>query len=331
MNSRFRIGCLHLLVAAAFLALPSARALAGSFPVVGGSYSANVALRLDSSAHQLSSVTGVRTNCSVQGGSAADVVDGSMATWALQGVQDSNASATVTLTLDKVYQLNKLVTQYGPGLGVPPGTYELRLSADGSSWTTCVPRKAITAQGHTDTFPATDAKYVAWQAWGPGSDISGTKYLYMMEMMAFAASTSPQAPQKDEGYSIGHTGSLLSKSGWTSWAQPENVIDNNLLNYAIASPAGTCILDLGAPLILYHIRAPFYSGQNWANSGKIEIGADTNTWTTIVNQTPFSGGNFSFSPQKARYVRLSGDGGGAMLELEVFALPPPPGTIINAK
>ena len=138
-------------------------------------------------------------------------------------------------------------------------------------------------------------------------------------------------PMKDDGYNIVHTGTIISKSGWISWAQPEYLIDHDVLSYAIASPPGVAVIDLGGVYELYHIRCPFYPGQNWANGGKVEISRDQLSWMTIAEATPFGGGNFTFEPQYVRYIRISGDGGGALLEVEAFALPPAPGTVIVIK
>ena len=115
-------------------------AQATPFPISGGSYTADVAYRVDAASTQLSSATGTLVNCSTQFGSPGDTVNLGYGPWALMGMQDASATATSHIVLDKVYNLNKILTQYGDFL---PSQYEIRTSPDGAS---CFKRPSTSAR-----------------------------------------------------------------------------------------------------------------------------------------------------------------------------------------
>jgi len=248
---------------AAMAMMVCAQVEATDFPAAGGSYLANVAVRLDAAGNSLGTATGTMTNCSTQSGGPADVINYGFGPWALQGMADANATATASITLDQVYTLNKIRLQYGDFL---PATHELRASADGLTWTPLLPQ---TAAGSTDvTFSPTPVRYLDWQAWGPGA--SGG-YGYLMEALAYI-SDSVAPPQKEDGYNLMITSSLVSQDGWISWAGAGNLRDSSLYSYSIRETEGVpahALFDLGDTYALANARVDFAYGQNWMGGGKL--------------------------------------------------------------
>lgn len=306
------------------------------FPVSGGNYTANVAFRVNKNGVQLSSVSGSLTNCSTQSGSAAAVVDYAFSPWAIMNIQDSNATAVIRVTLDSLYNLNKIRTLYGD---YKPAEYEIRVSPDDSSWTTIASRRAPPPGLVTnDTFAAQDVKYIVWQVWGPGTTAGGpTLYAYEKELMAFVATNSPTAPQKEDGYNVAFLGSVISSDGWLSFAGAVYLIDHNTDTYGIRDTEGVpahAVIDLGMSYRLVHLRLDFTYGQTWGGGGKFEISNDQTAWTSVVNTNGVLGSStYSFAPEYARYIRVTnnGIGGGALGEILVFAVPPVHGTVILVK
>ncbi len=198
---------------------------------------------------------------------------------------------------------------------------KLRIS-DGTNWTTVLVQSA--AASTNVTFTAQNVAQVEWEVWGPGADLGGgPSYAYLMEMLAYVASTGP-APQKEAGYNLGPTMTVVSQSGWISWAPVSTAIDGSLPSYTIPDGTGTADFDLGATYNLTNIRLDFAYGQTWAGGGAVDISPDGSSWTSIVNTSGTLGNSsYNFSPTSARYVRLTGTGGGALSELEVFAAPEP--------
>lgn len=319
-----RIGAVAGLVATA--AAPQA----ADFPISAGSYTADVAYRLYFNGSRLGSASQTMANCSTQGGSAANIVDYGFPSWQIQSIQDANGTATATIGLDKKYSLNSLVLQYGD---YRPAEQEIRVSPDGTTWSTLLARSAVGAQTVPISFAATDVRQVAWQIWGPGTTAGGaTLYAYPMELKAFAASSGP-APQREDGYNLAGTMTMVSQDGWISYQPASYVIDGNFYSYAIRNAEGTpahALFDLGALYPLTNIKLDFAYGQNWTGGGAVEVSADQSTWYTVFRQTSLLGnGIWSFPPWPARYVRLTsnGYGSGALGELGVFALVPEPAAL----
>ncbi len=316
-----RIGAVAGLVATA------AALQAADFPISAGSYTADVAYRLYFNGSRLGSASQTMANCSTQGGSAANIVDYGFPSWQIQSIQDANGTATATIGLDKNYSLNSLVLQYGD---YRPAEQEIRVSPDGTTWSTLLARSAVGAQTVPISFAATDVRQVAWQIWGPGTTAGGaTLYAYPMELKAFAASSGP-APQREDGYNLASTMTRISQDGWSVGT---TLTDGNFYSYAIRDVEGVAahaLFDLGALYPLTNIKLDFAYGQQWAGGGAVEVSADQSTWYTVFRRsTAVGNGIWSFPPWPAQYVRLTnnGIGGGALGELGVFALVPEPAAL----
>jgi len=306
-------------VALAWVALPAG---ATSFPVSGGSYVANVVYRLDETGAVIQSVAGsVDGGAYSQQGAPENVADYAPQWWQVGGFGSSTATATATITLDQAHRLNKIHTEYG---FYRPSEYEVRVWNSSTGWTTVVPRKAVGGFSLTDTFAAADAEVIEWQVWGGGPDGA---YAAMQELVAFVDAGAPGAPQIEEGYNVLPIATVYSQSGWQSWGPFSSAKDNDLRNDG-ATPAqanATGIFDLGDSYWLYAARTGMYASWDY---GKLEISDDLSAWTTIY-EGALTTNTWTFGPQEARYVRVtgtSGAGNGHMRQLEVFATtePPPP-------
>lgn len=301
----------------------SSPVFAVSFPTAGGSYTADVAFRVDWWGNRIGTAAGSLTNCSVQGGSAASIVNQGFGSWQLQSMANVGSTAVATLGLDQSYSLNRIDLRYGD---YRPAEQQLRVSPDGSSWTTVLARSAVGTQTQQVSFSATPVRYAEWMVWGLGQ--SGG-YAYLQEMLAYVDSGAA-APQKEEGYNLGTTMSVISKSNWISWAQPETTVDGNYYTYAIPDTGLTAqaVYDLGGSYPLKSLRLDFAYGQSWASGGSVAISPDNVTWNTLLSQTTNLGNTMlSFGPTNARYIRITGTGGGALGEVEVFALLPEPASL----
>jgi len=313
----------HILTALALVALLASAAGATPFPVSGGSYTANVVQRRDAAGTFLGVLTPTLTGCGDQFPPSADnVADGGHSDWALVGLGVGD-SALMRIELDKTYQLNKIVTMFGD---FRPDEHEIRVSPDGSSWTTVRARSSASGATYTDTFTAQDVRYIEWEVFGPGADLGGgPSYAYMKELMAFVASTASSPPQKEEGYNVAPTGTMTDLGGWVSWAGPAALTDQNPSTYAIRETEGVpamALLDLGDESLLAHMRLGFAYGQNWAGGGKFEVSPDMSSWTTILDtHSALGNSSYSFAPTSARYLRITnyGIGGGALSEVMLFA------------
>ena len=297
-----------------------------TYPISGGSYTANVAVRYGEGGVLLDSVAGVRSaNVGVQSGVPNNVIDYGGAAWALVGFSASTDTATITETLDQVYQLNKIKTIYGTSMD--PTQYQLRVSTDGIGWTTVVPQKPTAGVAViTDTFTTTSAKYIEWTLYGPGSLFgapgSGV-YSYPNELQAFVAST---APSPGTGYNVIQMGTIIQTIGGSlALALDNNPVDTS---YIVPGAGGmTNVVDLGAMTRLDHVNFGFYSGQSW-NHASVDVSTDNVNWTTLVDSNNITTSSFTFAPTAARYIRLGGWGNGALIEFSAFDAVPEPSTVL---
>lgn len=313
------------------LGLSAGFAGASPFPIVGGSYTVPVEYRLWWNGQQglpMSSATGAMSGCATQQGAPANVADYAVDHWGISGLDLTTDTATSTVTLDSVYTINKIRLQYNGAMGWGSNDYELRTSADGTSWTTVVARTANPANSTVDnTFTAVDARYLQWQVWGPGA--SG-QYLYMTEIMPYVASTAvTNIPQREQGYNVALVGTVYSQSGWQSWGPASSAINGNFWTDG-ATPAGanaTAIYNLGASYNLATLRAAMYA--SW-DAGKFEVSNDLVTWTTVYNGA-LTTGNYNFTPQLVQYIRVTGTAGagnGHLRELAAFVMFPEPASLV---
>ena len=188
------------------------------------SYTANVTHRLGAGQNLVTQTTGT-TNAGTQAGVPANITDFSRNTWQMGGNFDSTKLNTTVTELDKIYDLNKIHTQY---LDYLPQTYNLRTSIDGVNWSALVTGGTPTSLKF-DTFTTRQVKYIEWQMVGPGADLGGVFYAYQTELQAFVDAASTDIPQREGGYNILPAGTIFATSG-TSLTE---VYDEDFRNFAI--------------------------------------------------------------------------------------------------
>jgi hypothetical protein len=230
------------------------------------------------------------------------------------------------VTIDKLAQF-----QYGTG--ELPLNYRWRGSLTGFGsmvdlvgWT---PTPASTTI--TNTIAPTLVQYLSY-------DFQGTMqyYLRLLELEAYAAAGS-SIPVTESGYNLFNqrATATISSSGGTWVDAPANAIDlslGSLLRNQSGAPAWT-VIDLGQAYALRGLGTGYYHGQNWRN-WTLEGSLDGLAWTPLLTFTGTdSGGTYPFASLfDARYIRLwnSGASGGALSELELYALPEPGSGLLAA-
>jgi hypothetical protein len=289
------------------------------------SYTANVAHRLGKGQALLTTATGT-TNSSVQAPAPSDVVDFNQNSWQLGGNFDDTRTATAVVTLDKIYEINKIHTLYTSYI---PTTYDLRVSVDGENWTPIV-TGGTPASFQVDTFATVQAKYIEWTAHGPGTLVSdvGT-YMYMTELQAFVDAASSDIPQLEDGYNVIPAATVVAFSG-TNLAP---IFDEDVRsgNFAIPGTGGSRMLDLGAAIPIGTLKVDMFGGQTWA-SGLVEFSLDGMNFTPILDLGGIGDTIYNVPNHQVytRYIRVSGTGGGAMIELGAFAKIPEPAALALA-
>jgi hypothetical protein len=245
-----------------------------------------------------------------------------------QGANDTDATATAQIELDQVYSVNRVIVTWPTTLNLPD-TFDVKVSDDGSSWTTVASGVTPVNGKQTVNFSATDTKYVQVVMTGtPASNL-----VKLDNVAVFAAASAP-APKTTEGYNLGYlpavTGSDTGLAGDVSSLFDQYYTGVN--GSAAATSPGVADLDLGAEHTLFAMDLGFRLGQTWEHGAKIELSTDNSTWTTVFDSdTPVGKSNITFDPTQARYIRITnkldpsdnvGTGTGRLDELEIFARAP---------
>ena len=301
--------------------------MASSFPIAGGSYTANVAVRVATNGTQLSSATGViNGTMSVQAVRSSRIIDTGGLAWQIgSGFNSASESVVMTVALDSIYEINRIHT-FCNAPGFTASNHQLRVSTDNSNWITVLSPTVTppTTRIYTNTFATQPTKFIEWTMFGPGSFIG--EYAYPQELQAFVSSTAATAPDLTDGYNVIKAGTIIqSVNGTLALA-----FDSDPETYAIPNAGGTTnVIDLGSSVALDVVRFRFFSGvQTWSNT-TVSVSQDLVNWTTVFStNSTFSDGQFVFTPTQGRYVRLGTRGTGALFEFSAFASIPEPSTVL---
>lgn len=340
-KNRYRIGTLLLILAAPCLPLAQA---AVTYPVDGdGSYRVNV-VRHTTAKGVLSSTITQTGLVYASGGVPSAIIDGSLAKsqWDVDHDNRSNSTATVRLTLARSYSINKITT-----LWPIRALYQtIRFSDTGFGSMTNVSVSNAVDYTTTITFAPTTAKYIELIWYGAYEWTPTTAYVALREIQVYPHAATTGTLPADEGLNVipAITPVMTNVStGNGAWADNlYNCVDGDINSYTrgINNPyvPGTrsnaiFVLDMGVWFQAVSIWMCYYEDQTWGVGGKVEISPDGSVYTTVLDQATALGQvkGIAFEPlEKTRYVRVTDyeSHGGAIVEFEVHAVPPPRGTVI---
>ena len=253
--------------------------------------------------------------------------------------QSVSNTATLRLTLPEAVHIQTLKHTYGGHRAVQ---YRVLASTNGfGSLTEIVPWTAVAS----DTPPAntidTVVQYIQFEFLGTAV----SEYLLVKEVQAYPGPMD-QIPVT-AGYNILPDPTVaepVTQYGAGQWYDsPSQAVDGNIETYL--RPNGVTnvhwfVIDLKDQYFLNGAGAGFYHGQGW-NGMKIEVTPDvtvsgSTAWTVVYTNAAFHQGNtISFNGKfAARHVRVSSldtTGTGALCEFELYAVPPPPGTLMTLR
>lgn len=192
---------------------------AADFPIYGDRYDIDLLHQMDQKGRYVVGVTGTYSaGVGLQWGKITNLLNLTYYGWGLVNLTQSVNWARASFTLPRVYKINQMAIQNGSGWS-PSGYFEIRSSVDGTTWVTNVERKAFTASpaasnlyDHAEFFAPTDAKYVDLTVSGPSA--TGPGQIILCSFQVYAATNTPEPPQRDGGFSIHGVSTLDSWRGW---------------------------------------------------------------------------------------------------------------------
>ena len=328
-----------------------ARLWAGiTYPVDGdGSYKCNVTRHYDQNGVWTTSAAAAnQVNCFVQQGTVAGVVDGSFGgmQWQINTFTNrANATASVRITLNRSFPINKIVTYFISYIA--PSNYSLRVSDTGfASMTTVVNSNAVgVAYTRNDVFAPVTGRYIELTWYGGAFYDGTTSYAGMSEMFIYpqAALTGPLTT--DDGYNILSAITPITTNDpslggvWNDAVGQLFDVNNDTYlrgNVAYSPNHARLVMDMGRKFIPKTLVFCCYGGQAWYDGGKVETSADGNTFDTVLDQIGAISGTLPMVipvAKEVRYIRVTNykSSWGAIEEFEVHAIPPPRGTMILGK
>jgi hypothetical protein len=330
----------HILATAALFTATST-ALGLQYPVDGdNTYTANVM-------RQYSPITGQLTTTAVgspnlDGGASAGrkSIDGSgdKSQWSVGVSNDPDVTGWVRYTLAQPYVISKFVHDYTAN-GYRPQQYEISVSTTGfDSMTVVRPMGATNVVGvrATDVIAPTTVQYIEYRWQGTGAQ----PFVLLEEFFAFADITQDPVPSTS-GKATGYNGTRLTTDsitnvGTNNWIDAlSRATDGSHQTYIRGNGQGDAafVLDLGIATPISAITLGFYQGQQWANGVLVEISLDGLSYVPVFDTNAGTGQfidiNLSlasvFDNPVTRFVRVTNKGGagGALTEIEVFAVPEP--------
>ncbi|WP_030387480.1 discoidin domain-containing protein [Streptomyces sp. NRRL S-241] len=172
--------------------------------------------------------------------------------------------------------------------------YDLRVSTDGTTWTTVSQRRGLTGPTADQiTFPATDARYVRMQGIKRGTAYGYSLYGIDVRGAADLAAGKPATASSSE----------------TPWLTPELAFDNNGATRWSSERTDNQWLqvDLGSAQTVSGASLTWEVA--YAKDYDLQVSTDGTTWTTVSQQrghTAAGTDNLTFTPTDARYVRMQG-------------------------
>lgn len=298
----------------------------------------NLLRRTDTTTHALaSSATVAITSGASYTGPAGAVIDGGhnpyQYNWPNVPANFPTNGGSFQITLPEPVTIATLA-QFQLGVGERALNYRWRGSLTGfGSMTELVPWTATPASDTiSNAITPTVVKYLSYDFYGLNQ-----YYLRLSELKAYAPAGA-SIPVTESGYNLfdQRATAVVDSFGPAAWTDGvATAIDLNSQSYLRnqTGAARWAILDLGQAYALYGAGTGYYHGQDWRN-WTLEGSLDKVTWTPLL-RIPGSdfGGTYPFASLfDARYVRLwnSGASGGALCELELFALPEPASGLLAA-
>ncbi|MFJ2747185.1 discoidin domain-containing protein [Streptomyces sp. NPDC087297] len=212
------------------------------------------------------------------------------------------ALETVALTIDPVAHATVLASRITLRISTATLTweaayakdYDLRVSTDGTTWTTVSQRRGLTGPTADQiTFPATDARYVRMQGIKRGTAYGYSLYGIDVRGAADLAAGKPATASSSE----------------TPWLTPELAFDNNGATRWSSERTDNQWLqvDLGSAQTVSGASLTWEVA--YAKDYDLQVSTDGTTWTTVSQQrghTAAGTDNLTFTPTDARYVRMQG-------------------------
>ena len=297
-------------------------------------YDVNVVYRLTPDGQPMSRITGYTiSGANPQQGVPLSLIDGNLAHWGVTGMIDDTTFIQADIKLDRVYTLSAIKLDFA---AYGNAEYEIRVSADGVQWDTLIGRTPVTGARVFATFSPTDVRFIEYQIWGPG-ELGNLATVYASEFSAYvAASATTNVPQREEGYNILKGATLIQESHWAPWASASCAVNGEVMDYATpwgsAENMSEAVWDLGYTAWLTAVQVSMYAG--W-DSLQISISTDNDHWTELRIPDTEAAKPLALSwgetigleaPAEARYIKITGYGGGAnghLTELMAFATTKP--------
>ena len=301
--------------------------------------SLNVLRRVDSRAQFQTQTAWVNLNNGggVQYAASYGIDSGAWGTQINYSSQSDANTASYRITLMDPVFIQTMKHWYG---GHRAMQFRVSVSTNGfSDLTEIVAWTNTTGDGPFEYMIATNAMYIQMDFLGT----TPAQYLILQEVRAFAGAGA-QIPLT-AGYNLVEPATAGPISQYTGWADnPNQVIDR--LHTTYLRPDGTTnahwfILPLSRRFFLRGAASGFYHGQQWNNGIRIEVtdsaslGGGT-VWQTAYYQSgALSSAMLPFDAIYAvRYVRVwcyETAWSGALCELELYAVPYHPGTVVFLK
>ncbi|MFE3762524.1 discoidin domain-containing protein [Streptomyces sp. NPDC059104] len=172
--------------------------------------------------------------------------------------------------------------------------YDLRVSKDGTDWTTVAGRRGLTAPATDEiSFAAADARYVRMQGIARGTPYGYSLHEIQVRGAADLAAGRPATASSEE--TTGLTADLaFDNDGATRWSS------------AYGDPQWVQV-DLGSGRTVS--RAALTWEAAYAKDYDLQVSTDGTTWSTVArrrNRTSAGTDDLDFTPTRARYVRMQG-------------------------
>jgi hypothetical protein len=250
----------------------------------------------------------------------------------------ANSSATATLTIDlgQTMSVGAIRQHYISG-GRSPLNFQLRVAQTLGTWTTAISSTSEAAAGElVSSFTPQQARYVELTMIGTRN----TSPVDLDEFMVLPGADTTPPPNMNAGLDLTYLPGLkLSANNNMSIGNstPPARLPNVFAGKAVAQGAtgdGTIDLDLGQQYQVSQINLGFFSSNNWAGGGSVQIAATPGAWTTVDDSgrghtfgPPATGGvkTISFARQTVRFIRITdyfasgvGTSAGRLDEIEVY-------------
>ncbi|MGW1638503.1 discoidin domain-containing protein [Streptomyces lavendulae] len=172
--------------------------------------------------------------------------------------------------------------------------YDLRISSNGTDWTTVAGRRGLTGPATDEiSFAAADARYVRMQGITRGTPYGYSLHEVQVRGAADLAAGRPATASSEE--TTGLTADLaFDNDGTTRWSSAYG--DRQWVQ-----------VDLGSRRTVSRVTLAWEAA--YAKDYDLQVSADGTTWTTVArrrDRTSAGTDDLDFTPTGARYVRMQG-------------------------